>query len=72
MYYLRDLEEQIDEYRRQSAETSVEGPDRDALESIIQEESGGIKRRIATTLVGLGIKVDAGAAVTHAASYEAA
>ena len=72
LYYLRDLEEQIDEYRRQAADTSLERRDFDVLEQIQKEESGGLKRRLATVLVDLGIKVDADAAVNHAASHEAA
>ncbi len=68
MYYLRDLEEKLEDYRRQAASTysGLEPRDLDVLEDIQRAEAGSIKRRVATALVELGIKVDARAAVRAA------
>lgn len=68
MYYLRDLEEQLDEYRRQAlaAQSSLEPRDLDVLEEIQRAEAGSLKRRVATALVELGLKVDARAALRAA------
>ncbi|MGE0056360.1 MAG: hypothetical protein AB7P33_10835 [Dehalococcoidia bacterium] len=68
MYYLRDLEEQMEEYRRQaiSAHSPLEARDLDVLEDIQRAEAGNLKRRLATVLVELGLKVDARAALRAA------
>ena len=75
MYYLRDLEEQMNEYHRYASSTNLEGRDLDVLEEIQRERDDantGLKQRLATVLVDLGIKVHAEAAVQRATSHEAA
>jgi hypothetical protein len=66
MYFLRDLEEQMEEYNRRAAAASLEDQDLAVLEDIQRAEAGNLKRRLATALVELGIKVDHRAAVRAA------
>ena len=72
MYPLRDLEEQIFMYHAQTAQSRLTPRDIEILEEIEREQSGAFKRRLATLLVDLGIKVHPTAAIRYAASHEAA
>ena len=65
MYYIRDMEEQIEEYRRVTG-LALESQDLAVVEDIQRQHAGSFKRRLATTLVELGIKVDHRAAVRAA------
>ncbi len=73
MHFLRDIEEQIEEYRRVTSAANLESADLAVLDQIQREEANiSLKQRLATVLVDLGIKVDADAAVLRATSHEAA
>lgn len=73
MYYLRDIEEQIELYQRMAAQPRhLEDRDLDVLEDLQREQRGEFKRRLAAALVDLGVKVHAGAAIRRASSYRAA
>ena len=71
MYQLADLEEQIVVQAR-AAQSHLTERDLEVLEEIEREQSGSFKRRLATLLVELGIKVHPTAAIHYAASHEAA
>lgn len=62
MYILRDLEEQIEEYRREAALADLDARDLDVIEDLQRANAVSFKSRLATVLVELGIKVDARAA----------
>jgi hypothetical protein len=71
MYYLRDLEERIDEYRRSIS--LIDNVERvELLEDLRAEEAGGIKRWFATLFVQVGFKLDREAAEDLVAARQAA
>ena len=72
MYHLRDLEEQLYEYHQQIVRSRFTSRDLEIIEELEREQSGSFKRRLATLLVELGIKVHPTAAIHYAASHEAA
>jgi hypothetical protein len=66
------MEEEIEALRREALQpySKLSARDIEVLADIQRENAGSFKRRIATALVGLGIKVDARAALS--AAHEAA
>ena len=75
MHYLADIEEKLTEYRRLTEVPDLEGHDLAVLRQIQRERdatNAGLKQRLATVLVDLGMRVDADAAVHRATSHEAA
>jgi hypothetical protein len=72
MHHLREIEEQIMEYGWNNRASHLSERDLEVLEQIEREQSGAFKKRLATLLVELGIKVHPSAAIRYAASHEAA
>lgn len=62
MHYLRDIEEQLDEYRRATAAAHYEQRDIDILDEIQQTDSRSLRKSLATAFVQFGIKLDPRAA----------
>ncbi len=72
MHYFGDIEEELEAIRREAVNpySRLNAQDLDVLQQIQRENGGSFKRHIASALVGLGIKLDAHAAL--AAANEAA
>lgn len=66
MHYLIDVQERIDESRRQAVTATYTPRDLEVLESIQrQSESLGVRKYVATVLVQLGLKLDPDAATSY-------
>ena len=66
MHYLRDIEERIDESRRQAVTATYTPRDLEVLESLQrQAEATGFRKHVATALVQLGLKLDREAALPY-------
>lgn len=59
MHFLADIEEQLEEHRRQRAVAGFSERDIEVIEAYrIQKTSGGIRAQVASALVSLSLKLD--------------